>query len=95
MGVCIPLSIKSQRKRNTSRLKIFWKICTRSLKLIGIGLILASLYGPVDIRDLRLPGVLQRFGLCYFMCSTLVLLYMNVNFSKPGIVSDSFTNRKQ
>ncbi|CAG7785907.1 unnamed protein product [Allacma fusca] len=83
MGVCIPMSIKSARKRDTPRLKIFTKILIRSLKLISIGIILAS-FGQNDLDKIRLPGVLQRFGICYFVCSTLCLLYMNVNFSKPA-----------
>ncbi|ODM92298.1 Heparan-alpha-glucosaminide N-acetyltransferase [Orchesella cincta] len=83
MGVCIPVSVKSQVKRGTSRLQICRKIFIRSLKLIGIGIVLGSLWGPVNVQTMRIPGVLQRFGVCYFVCSALVLLCMTVNFTKP------------
>ena len=37
----------------------------RALKLVGLGLMLA-LYPYFPIAELRLPGVLQRIGVCYF-----------------------------
>jgi heparan-alpha-glucosaminide N-acetyltransferase len=74
MGVCIPVSIKSQIKRKTPKLTILKRILVRSLKLIGIGLILGSKSGPIDLKEFRLPGVLQRFGICYFVSAATVLL---------------------
>jgi len=91
MGVCIPVSIKSQVKRGTSKFEILRRVFVRSCKLIGIGLLLGSLWGPVDINTMRIPGVLQRFGVCYFVCSTLVLFCMTVNITKPEAVSYSHT----
>jgi heparan-alpha-glucosaminide N-acetyltransferase len=87
MGVCIPVSIKSQVKRGNSRWTIWKRILIRSCKLILLGIILGSLWGPVDINSMRLPGVLQRFGICYFLCSTLVLFCMTVDITKPEAVS--------
>lgn len=87
MGVCVPISIKSQVKRGIPRTKTFKTILLRSMKLIGLGLLYNSIYGPVKFGEhanLRIPGVLQRFGVCYFVCSTLVLWSMTVNFTKPG-----------
>jgi hypothetical protein len=51
---------------------------------------LTSTAGPVNFGEkanLRIPGVLQRFGVCYLICATLVLFSLNVNFSKPEAVS--------
>jgi len=87
MGVCIPIAVKSQVKRGIPRLQIFKNILIRSLKLIGLGVLYNSLSGPVVLfgenANLRIPGVLHRFGICYFICSTLVLFSMTVNFRKP------------
>ncbi|CAL8127449.1 unnamed protein product [Orchesella dallaii] len=80
MGVCIPVSIKSQVKRNTPKLTILRRIIIRSLKLIAIGVILNSKGGPIEFNKLRLPGVLQRFGICYFVAATSVLICANKDF---------------
>lgn len=44
----------------------------RSLKLFLIGLCLNSINGPT-VADLRLFGVLQRFGVAYFVVSAIHL----------------------
>ncbi|ODN04117.1 Heparan-alpha-glucosaminide N-acetyltransferase [Orchesella cincta] len=74
MGVCIPVSIKSQVKRDTPKLTILKRIIIRSIKLIAIGIMLNSKGGPIEFATLRLPGVLQRFGICYFVTATCVLI---------------------
>jgi len=68
------MSIQSQLKREDAKTTIFSRILLRSLKLIGIGLILNSKAGPVDLKGFRLPGVLQRFGICYFATASFTLL---------------------
>ena len=93
MGVCVPIAIKSQVKRGTPRIKIFKSIAIRSIKLIGLGIMHNSISGPIKFGDdanLRIPGVLQRFGVCYFVCASLVLVSMTVNFTKPEGVSFFF-----
>ncbi|CAL8118108.1 unnamed protein product [Orchesella dallaii] len=79
MGVCIPVSIKSQVKRNTPKLTILKRIVIRSLKLIAIGIMLNSKDEAIEFRTLRLPGVLQRFGICYFVTATCVLICADKN----------------
>lgn len=78
--VCIPVSIKSQVKRNTPTLTILRTITERSLKLIGVGVILNTKGGPVLFKELRLPGVLQRFGICYFVIAATVLMCASKDF---------------
>jgi len=71
-------------------MKIFKSVVIRSIKLIGLGIMHNSLGSTINFGEkanLRIPGVLQRFGVCYFICSSLVLFTMNVNFTKPGAVS--------
>jgi heparan-alpha-glucosaminide N-acetyltransferase len=85
MGVCIPIAIKSQLKKGTPRLKIFTAIVIRSVKLIGLGVILNSRWGVQfgEGANLRIPGILHRFGVCYLVCATLVLISMSVDIAKP------------
>jgi hypothetical protein len=73
MGACIPISIKSQLRKKLPKLQIFKGIVIRSLKLIALGLIVGSRDGPVDIKDIRFFGVLQRFGICYFSVASIML----------------------
>ena len=57
---------------------VYKKIISRTLKLIGLGLILAGfiITSPFfkDLSTLRLPGVLQRIGIVFFISSILFIL---------------------
>jgi predicted acyltransferase len=50
-----------------------WRISSRALKLIGIGVLLNYVPFDVQLSELRLPGVLQRIGLAYWFAALLVL----------------------
>ncbi len=52
------------------------KISTRSLKLFGLGLFL-SLFPKLDISVVRIPGVLQRIAIVFFVCSLIFLTSKN------------------
>uniref|UniRef100_A0A1B0BY02 Heparan-alpha-glucosaminide N-acetyltransferase catalytic domain-containing protein n=1 Tax=Glossina palpalis gambiensis TaxID=67801 RepID=A0A1B0BY02_9MUSC len=67
MGVCIPISIKSQITRDVTKYRIVLRILWRSLKLFSIGLCLNSINGP-KLENLRIMGVLQRLGVAYLIC---------------------------
>ncbi|OQR76648.1 heparan-alpha-glucosaminide N-acetyltransferase-like, partial [Tropilaelaps mercedesae] len=56
---------------NGPTFQILWKIVTRSVKLFVIGLILNSSGGNNNIASLRIPGVLQRFAISYFIVATV------------------------
>lgn len=70
MGVCIPLSIKAQLGRGISKSRICLRILWRACKLFAIGLCLNSANGP-QLEQLRLMGVLQRFGIAYLIVAVL------------------------
>ncbi|XP_058835834.1 heparan-alpha-glucosaminide N-acetyltransferase [Topomyia yanbarensis] len=72
MGVCIPISLRSQLNRNIPRTIILNTITIRSIKLFLIGLCLNSMNGPA-MSELRIFGVLQRFGIAYFVVSVIHL----------------------
>ncbi len=50
-----------------------WRVSSRALKLIGIGVLLNYVPFTVELSELRLPGVLQRIGLAYWIAALLVL----------------------
>ncbi|ETN58096.1 hypothetical protein AND_010303 [Anopheles darlingi] len=72
MGVCIPISLRGQLARNVSKRQIVSSITTRSISLFLIGLCLNSMNGP-NMANLRIFGVLQRFGVAYFVVSLVHL----------------------
>lgn len=74
----VGISIYFAYKNKANNYLTYKKIGTRSLKLIGLGLFL-NLFLPYypfisDFETLRLPGVLQRIGIVFFISS---LLYLN------------------
>ncbi|XP_042888385.1 heparan-alpha-glucosaminide N-acetyltransferase-like [Penaeus japonicus] len=74
MGVCIPMGLRSALRRNTPKKKIFFRIVKRSLKLFLLGIILNSLGGWVYLDRYRIPGVLQRFAICYLVTAGVALV---------------------
>jgi predicted acyltransferase len=51
---------------------IFQRVIRRTIILIALGLLL-NLFPFFDFSTMRIPGVLQRIGLCYFFAAVLVL----------------------
>ncbi|CAF0783447.1 unnamed protein product [Adineta steineri] len=72
MGVSVVLSQRSLLKKKVSKVDIFLKICRRTVILFFLGLILQS--GFAKPKSIRILGVLQRLGLCYFFTAILVLI---------------------
>lgn len=75
MGVCIPMGLSSALRRNTPRTKIFLRILERSIKLFMLGIILNSLGGWNNLSMYRVPGVLQRFAICYLAVASIALVF--------------------
>ncbi|XP_049627791.1 heparan-alpha-glucosaminide N-acetyltransferase isoform X2 [Suncus etruscus] len=78
MGTSIFLSTTSAIRRGCSRLKLFGKVAWRSFLLIYIGIVIVNpnyCFGPLSWDKLRIPGVLQRLGVTYFVVAVLELLF--------------------
>jgi predicted acyltransferase len=82
MGVAIPFSFHQRMDTGQDRMKLHLQVLRRALLLFMLGLFLNSLavmmgkhtLNPFTIwTELRIPGVLQRIGICYFFASLLVL----------------------
>ncbi|XP_076032647.1 heparan-alpha-glucosaminide N-acetyltransferase isoform X2 [Oratosquilla oratoria] len=71
MGVCIPMGIRSQLRREVPKHKMLARIFKRSLKLFIIGIILNSLGGWLYLDKYRIPGVLQRFAIAYLVVASI------------------------
>ncbi len=79
VGTSIVLAYHKKRKKVD--IKVYRKIVFRSLKIIGIGLLLAGFtyHFPFfkSLSHLRLPGVLQRIGLVFFFAAILFVRIKN------------------
>ncbi len=74
MGVAIPLAFAKRT------VPVAWPIARRTLLFVGLGLLLNAF--PFNSPDpTRLPGVLQRIGLCYLVAAPL-----STRMSSRGLV---------
>lgn len=81
MGSSIFLSMTSTLQRGCSKFRLLGKIAWRSFLLISLGIVVVNpnyCLGPLSWDKLRIPGVLQRLGVTYFVVAVLELL-----FAKP------------
>lgn len=84
----VGISIFFAYKNKLPSWKTYKKILVRSIKLIGLGLFL-NLFLPyfpfiVDFETARIPGVLQRIGVVFFVSS---ILYLNFNWKTLVVFS--------
>lgn len=72
-GVSMAFSFSSRHRHGQSRNLLLLHIIDRSLILILLGLFLNG-FPLFDLHNLRIPGILQRIGLCYLIAGLLYLL---------------------
>ncbi|XP_026675555.1 heparan-alpha-glucosaminide N-acetyltransferase-like isoform X2 [Ceratina calcarata] len=82
MGVCIPIAISSQVKRMTPKRMIVYGIIKRSILLFLIGLSLNTVSTGPQLETIRIMGVLQRFGITYFVVALMYFCLMSNRLSK-------------
>uniref|UniRef100_A0A8C3YG68 Heparan-alpha-glucosaminide N-acetyltransferase n=1 Tax=Catagonus wagneri TaxID=51154 RepID=A0A8C3YG68_9CETA len=81
MGTSIFLSMTSVLQRGGSRFRLLGRVAWRSFLLICMGIVIVNpnyCLGPLSWEKARIPGVLQRLGVTYFVVAVLELL-----FAKP------------
>ena len=72
VGVAIPLSMSKRLEAGEPQMQMIWRITRWSLILIVLGLVLNAIsYWFFD--KARIPGVLQRIGVCYFFAGLIFL----------------------
>ncbi len=72
MGTAMAFSFRRRLDENKPSVLFYTKILRRTFLLIAIGMFL-GLYPQFDFNNMRIPGVLQRIGLCYFFVSMIVI----------------------
>jgi len=92
VGVAIPLSTARRLEQGADRSQLLWHAFRRSLIIFALGFFLNSFTYLIDgslfrdgfsawshnyLTSVRVPGVLQRIGICYFF-ACLVFLFANV-----------------
>jgi len=80
VGVSMAYSLVPRLERGDPPGRLFGRAAKRAAVLVGLGLLLAAFpYYNLDLAHLRLPGVLQRIGLAFFLASAVVL------FTRPRV----------
>ncbi|MBN1543792.1 DUF5009 domain-containing protein [candidate division KSB1 bacterium] len=72
VGVAIVFAFSKRLAHSVDKRSLYPKVIRRTLILFALGLAMA-LIPRFDFAHLRIPGVLQRIALVYFICSVLVL----------------------
>lgn len=85
MGVSLAISTQAQLRKSVARPRILVRVFRRSLILVILGLVLNTKGGsPTDLSQLRLPGVLQRFGLTYLAVAGLEAVLLPRQYPDPA-----------
>jgi predicted acyltransferase len=77
VGAALPLSLQRRFAKGDSRQQLLAHVAWRSVILVAVGVLL-NLYPYFDFAHFRIPGVLQRIGLCYGIVGMLVILTAKV-----------------
>ncbi len=77
VGVSLVFSLKKKLEMGESRQALLLQVTKRTLILIGLGLFLNG-FPHYNLEIIRLPGVLQRIAICYFMAA---IFYLWTNIS--------------
>ena len=72
-GVAMTLSFARRKTSGANRSNLLFHTARRGATIFAIGL-LFNLIPKFDLAHVRIPGVLQRIGICYFF-ATLIYLY--------------------
>jgi predicted acyltransferase len=85
-GVSMTYSFAARMRHGQSRGHLALHVVERCVVLILLGLFLNG-FPLFDFANLRIPGVLQRIGLCYLIAGLLLLLSMRRVKSAEGVSS--------
>jgi predicted acyltransferase len=73
VGVSLVFSFESRLSKGDSRAALLRHTFRRAVIIFAIGLALNWIVDLLSSRGVRIPGVLQRIGICYFAASILYL----------------------
>ncbi len=72
VGVAITLSLEKRLQNGVSKPALFRQVARRAAILIALGLFI-YLYPEFHFATMRVPGVLQRIGICYLIAASIYL----------------------
>ncbi|MBD0327641.1 MAG: DUF1624 domain-containing protein, partial [Pyrinomonadaceae bacterium] len=72
VGISITLSFARRVENGGNERALLLSIVRRTLILVALGLVLAG-FPYFDFNTIRIPGVLQRISVCYFISSVIFL----------------------
>ena len=90
VGVAITISLTKRKESGVDQKKLIWQIFKRGLIIFAIGIFMAA--WPfwnftddkfIDLSLLRIPGVLQRIGVVYFITS---LIFLKTNIKSQAVI---------
>jgi predicted acyltransferase len=73
IGAAMPLSLERRSAKGDSRETLLRHVLWRGALLVAIGVFL-NLYPRFEFATFRIPGVLQRIGLCYMLTGAFMLM---------------------
>ncbi|WP_025739914.1 acyltransferase family protein [Aquimarina pacifica] len=79
VGFSMALSFSKKIEKGASYVELFKKSALRSLLLIIIGLFING-FPEFDWQIIRIPGILQRIGICYLIIS---IIWLFILYRKP------------
>jgi predicted acyltransferase len=86
VGVSISFSLSTRKYDEAGHSKLILKILKRSLILFGLGLFL-HLFPSFDFATVRIPGVLQRIAVVFFICG---IIFLKTSFRSQAYLMAAF-----
>lgn len=77
VGIAVALSLGARLRRGATVRELGARVVRRSVLLVGLGLVVNG-FPRYELASLRIPGILQRIGICYLLVS---LLYLSLSRS--------------
>ena len=81
VGMSMAISFYNIENQNKGTFVLFIKILKRTALLILIGLIING-FPFYELKNLRIPGVLQRIAICYFIVASIWILLKSYKIKK-------------
>lgn len=83
VGIAIPLALGKRVESGGITREVYLKIFRRSALIFLLGLFL-TLFPFFDFSIVRIPGVLQRIGVCYLIAS---LIFIHANWKQQAFIA--------
>jgi predicted acyltransferase len=82
VGVSITLALGRRAESGGSKRDLYLKIVRRTLIIFALGLVLTG-FPRYELSTIRIPGVLQRIAVCYFIAS---IIFLNSKWRTQAVI---------